>query len=119
MSEAEVMDACFDYLIWQGFLVMRLNSGAATPTRKDGTTGFVMFNYWQVLGQDKSFKGASDLLAFRPDLRLIVEAKRRPGIEPTPAQLAFIQAWIEHGGVAVVASSIDDLRPIVEGQETR
>lgn len=114
-SEAEVMASCAEYLLYHHFMVMRINSGAFQPEDANGVRAYVRFYWWQILGDDRHDNGASDLLGFRPDMRICVECKR-PGKQGnvSDAQKAFLAAWRGSGGISIVASSIDDLVQIVE-----
>lgn len=110
-SENEVRNACAEYLLHRGWLVLRVNSGAAVVT-ENGKRRFISFIKWMTLGNDPQTAGASDLLALHPDPTfkpLACECKV-PGNEPTEAQRRFMAQWEKHGGRAVVACSIDDVK---------
>lgn len=112
MSETDLVKSLADYLTWHGFLIIRVNSGAIksdyTDRRGRLRQRLHWFVRWFTLGRDPQTAGVADLLAFRAGLYLAVEAKL-PGNQPTAAQREFLVAWTEHGGVGVVAHSVDEL----------
>ena len=89
-----------------GVVLWRANSGAVTATYK-GKTRFVRFN---------TMPGMSDLIGFyTPSLVsppmaifLAIEVKRS-GCPPTPLQAAFLQMVRKAGGVAFVATCVQDV----------
>lgn len=110
-TENEIRNAIAEYLVYNHWLVLRVNSGAAV-TVENGKRRFVSFVKWSVLGENPQTAGVSDLLALHPDPAykpLAIECKR-PGNTTTEAQERFMAAWTEHGGIAVVAQSIDDVK---------
>lgn len=117
-GEAGLLRACAEYLIWQGWLVIRVNSGASTPERADGSQGFIPFNRWQTLGADEQQAGIADLLAFKDGLNsegcifLAIECKM-PGKKPSQMQSVFLEGVKNHGGVPIVAYSIDDIQRVL------
>lgn len=113
MSENEIRNACADWLLFHHWLVLRINSGAATSEGAGGKLRFVSFNRWQTLGIDPQTAGVSDLICFKAGCPpLAVEAKMK-GNTPTPAQLRFMAAWEAAGGVSIVAHSVDDLEAVL------
>jgi hypothetical protein len=118
MSENEIRNSCADFLLYHGFLVLRINSGAAMATGDSGKVRYVSFSKWSVLGDDPQTAGISDLLAFKAGpggsiTALAIECKM-PGNTPTEAQVKFMAAWEAVGGVSVVARSVDDLEAVVD-----
>jgi hypothetical protein len=123
MSENEIRNACAEWLLYHGWLVLRINSGAAVSENAAGKVRFVSFSKWQVLGDDVHTDGISDLLAIHPDYPpLVIEAKMK-GNHPTPAQLRFMAAWEAAGGRAIVARGIGDIesicQPKTDAKETK
>ena len=115
-SENQVKNSIIEFLIYSGFLVLRVNSGAFSDEH-NGKRRFVSFVKWFCRGSEAQTAGISDILAFHPSfgregkpLALAVETKR-PGkvANVSEAQKRFLSAWTEHGGYWVVAESIDDV----------
>ena len=111
MSEANVIASLIEFLLYKGCLVIRFNSGAAMPDRADGSSRFVPFNRWQILGQDEEISGVSDLFALTPaGVWLIIEAKdigKRADIRPS--QQRFIAECAARGVKVLVAECIEDV----------
>lgn len=140
--EAGVLAAVVDLLLYQYHaLILRINSGALAPTDASdngGKSRFIQFYYWQVIGEEKSRAGVSDVLALLPPppgsvvafpdavgkwppnvmlwgLPLYCECKspdrRRNGqpARPSPEQARFLAAVRERGGVGVVVDDVGQL----------
>lgn len=137
--EAGVLAAVIDLLIWQyKAVIIRINSGASRPERKDGKKDYVKFYGWQCLGEPERSAGVSDVLALLPPppgsvvafpdavgkwpanvmlwgLPLYCECKspdrRRNGqpAQPSPEQARFLAAVRERGGVAIVCDDVGQL----------
>ena len=107
MSERQLTHSIIEYLNYQGFYVWRENTGAMTMNNKDGSTRFVRFGE----------KGMSDIVGLRHkdgkfiaiEVKLPTTAKR-----VTPAQESFLEMVKEHNGIALVVTSIDDLKQKLE-----
>ena len=111
-TEAQIQRAILEYLKLKGVFCWRQNSGAF---RLHGAGGdrFVR----------AGFPGISDILGI---LRLAVQLDgptqrwyngrflaievKRPGQKPTPDQQAFLAAVKANGGVAFIATSVEDVR---------
>lgn len=110
MTENTVKNAIIDYLRRSGWLVLRVNSGAITQQDK-GKKRFFNFAKWFVLGESPQTAGVSDILALHPYYPpLAIETKtpeRKNNV--SEAQDKFLAEWREHGGVTIIASSIDDV----------
>lgn len=110
--ETDVVGSLFDWLVWRGFLVLRINSGAFVGEHA-GKRRYVQFVRWQVLGRDISAAGVLDILAIAPldNGRLIAIEAKRPGKldNVSDEQSAFLMAVINRGGVGIVADSIETL----------
>lgn len=99
--EKDILKGCLEYLIivrrWRAW---RANTGAAVVGKR-----FIRF------GQI----GASDALAvIPPGGRLLALETKRPGNKPTPAQEVWLGEIRDAGGLAIVATSVDDLRRQLE-----
>ena len=53
--------------------------------------------------------GSSDIIGIMPDGRFLAIEVKKPGKNPTPEQLNFIEAVRRHGGIASVVHSPEDL----------
>ena len=98
-----------------GVMLWRANRGAITATYK-GTTRFVRFG---------GLPGMSDLIGWKtwtprrdavghilvlPPLAVFVAIEvKRPGMKPTPQQAAFLELVRQAGGLAIVATSVEDV----------
>ncbi|MBP8283312.1 MAG: VRR-NUC domain-containing protein [Chromatiaceae bacterium] len=82
----------------------RMNTGAIKIPAPGGKDRFVRFG----------FPGCSDILGQLTDGRLLaIEVKSHTG-RASEAQAAFLDLVATHGGVAVLARSLDDLTPFLE-----
>jgi len=122
-SEKQVQDAIFDYLLYRGYLVIRINSGAMTKEEDSGAKRFIRFVSWQVLGEEKRDDGVSDLLALSPDGRLLAVEVKRPGRRDgknkdgaSDSQNLFLTAVRERGGVGIVADSLEAVQHAVDNR---
>lgn len=115
-TENQIKKAIIEYLVYRGWLVLRINSGAAAGQYEDkqGHTKkrFMRFVHWHALGVTfiEGQAGVSDLLAIHQDRPPLIIETKRPGKTPTEAQKRFMAAWAEHGGDWVVAESVDDVQ---------
>lgn len=111
-TENQIRNAIAEYLIYDGWLVIRINSGAAVVT-ENNKRRFVSFVKWMSLGQGTQTAGVSDLLCIKAGHPPIVIETKRPGNTPTEAQKRFMAQWEAHGGVALVAESVADVERIL------
>ena len=86
-----------------GCLAMRINSGAMS-VRSERKNRWIQFS---------SEPGTSDILGVLPGGRFFAIEVKRPGQKPTPKQEAFLQRVTRRGGLALVASSGEDLERVV------
>ncbi len=82
----------------------RMNTGAIKIPAANGRDRFVRFG----------FPGCSDILGQLTDGRLLAIEVKSPTGRPSEAQAAFLALVATHGGVAVLARSLDDLTPLLE-----
>jgi hypothetical protein len=95
--ESAIQRAILDYLRSVGLEPWRNNTGAT----KTAHGSFV--RYGKV--------GSGDLFALLPPHgRLLSVEVKRPGRKPTDEQVAFMEAVNAAGGLAIVATSVDDVR---------
>lgn len=108
--ENEVKKAIIEYLLYHGFLVLRINSGGVTGEH-NGKKRFVRFCYWQALGTDENSAGIADLIAVKDGYPALALDCKAPGKRASVrvAQDQFLAAWTRHGGVSLVCESVEDL----------
>jgi hypothetical protein len=95
IPENEVKRACLEYLTLQGIYAWINNTGALPV----GDKRFIRFG----------LKGSSDIIGILPGGRfLAVECKSDAG-RLSDAQRNFLEAVKEHGGIAIVAHSPEDI----------
>lgn len=113
------------FLVYQGAVVLRINSGAVKGKYEDKQGNikerFMRFVQWFALGvTDKEGRaGVSDILALLRDGRtLIVEAKRQ-GNTPTPAQERFMEEVRKRGHLVIAADCLEDVEQALEDASRR
>jgi hypothetical protein len=95
MSESAVVSACIQWLHVHRCFIWRNNTGHW----KDGKGNHIRYG----------LVGSSDIIGMTPSGRfLAVECKSEKG-KLTPHQLAFMGKVLQHGGIFILARSIDDL----------
>lgn len=101
-TEASIQKAILQYLKAARCLAWRNNSGAMTGEYK-GKRRFVRFN---------TAAGGSDLFCLLPDGsgRFASIEVKRPGNAATEKQSAWLESVRAAGGVAFVATSVEDVR---------
>jgi hypothetical protein len=102
-SEHSIQIAIQEYLTLKGIYCWRNNSGALIDRRG------IPVRFGKV--------GSSDILGISHDGRfLAIEIKKPKGkYKPTPAQLEFLEAIHKYGGLAGIATSIEDVDKILAG----
>ncbi len=151
-SEADIQKAIVEALVWDGWLILRINQGGRhVPVDVLGGTGprYVRFAYWQALGIDQQDSGISDVIALKtykdtlfPGTLLAIEVKatgkakklhaavmddilREGGptfqklVKREQGQALFLWSIIDHGGIAIVADSLEDILPYLERVEAQ
>ncbi len=100
LSEHSIQSKIWDYLRYRNITVWRINVGAAKYEKKNGSLSFVRFGV----------PGMSDLIGIFQGKFLAIEVKRPSCIKRvTPAQQAFLDQVNGAGGLAFVATSIEDV----------
>jgi Holliday junction resolvase len=95
--ESAVLRACLDYLRLRGHFVFRVNGGGFETKRG----GFVRCT---------DISGVADIVGITDNCQpLAVECKSAKG-KLSITQKVFKEAWIERGGVYVLARSVEDLQ---------
>ena len=96
--EKDIQKAILDYLIYRNITAWRTNSGMSFRTYKD-----------KVFVQRMAPKGTSDIIGILNDGRFLAIEVKRPGKKATEEQQKFIDMINKKGGLAFVATSIDDV----------
>lgn len=105
MSETDLVRAIVKYLRVQGFYCWRQNTGAVRFQRGGGKkAGFVRFGE----------PGISDILGVTLEGKFLAIEVKLPGNRPTPNQQEFLSKIKAFGGVAFVATCIEDVRDKLE-----
>ncbi len=129
MNEKDVQKAIVEALIWDVWMILRINQGG----RHDGDR-YIRFATWQALGIDQQDSGISDVIAMkdidytytgdtgehrvRTVLAIEVKAPGKKG-NVTDKQRAFLDSFEEHGGIAIVADSLEDIEPYLDRVEAQ
>ena|SRR5260221_9857440 len=101
VAERDIQKSILEWLNLTGFFVWRMNVGAATYTDKHGKSHQFRFG----------FPGISDIIGLCPNGRFIaVEVKKPKGKGPTIDQLTYIDIINKHGGIGMVARSLEDVQ---------
>lgn len=108
--EKQFQDAAAQMLMYNGFVVMRINSSAlVAPESKTFLRSYYIYN----LGNEGS-KGFPDLLAFKaPDRFLLIEAKSgKNGLSKSQKQF---KTYMESKGFTLhIATTIDEIQTIIK-----
>lgn len=104
-TEHDIQNTIAETLIWDGWLVMRINSGAMRP---DDGERYVSFVSWQSLGWNWRDSGVGDLLAMRDGEGVVIEVKTHKGRQ-RKSQKEFQTACEERGVQYILARSLDDV----------
>lgn len=112
-SESDIQAAIFEALVYDGWLVMRVNGGVM---KMDGR--HIRFAFWQALGFSETHAGISDLIAWKGGRTLFVEVKK-PGSMTSTAQDTFLYACEQAGCDVVIATGLGDLAPWLERVEVQ
>lgn len=110
-SEKSVQNRIFSWLVTNGAVAIRVNSGAVTYQKPGARTRFVRFVMWRALGTVLSSAGVSDILACCDGKFVAIECKA-PGKARniTPAQDKFLTTIRKAGGLAIVADDLETVR---------
>jgi hypothetical protein len=101
-SENGVKKLCMDWLKLWGAFPIRVNSAAVViPAEGDHRRRFYRAN---------SEPGCSDCLVVLPGGRFGAFEFKQPGAEPSDIQTTFLDQVRRRGGLALVVSSLDQLR---------
>jgi hypothetical protein len=104
MRESALYKPMLAWLKLRGVFAWRNNTGAFKGEH-NGKTRFIRFG----------FSGISDILGILPGGRALAIEVKMPGNPPTGPQIAFLDAVKAQGGVAFIATGIDDIERELEG----
>jgi Holliday junction resolvase len=113
MSESAVQRSIIDTLVYDGWLAIRVNAGGMVQEDANGGRRYVRFGIWQAIGFSESDAGYSDVIATKGGQTLFVEVKGKRGRQ-RESQKAFQAAVESVGGIYLLASSVEALRPYLE-----
>jgi hypothetical protein len=105
-TEAQVQDAILRYLAVERRVVWaaRMNSGKGKLLRPDGTQTWISFG----------FTGCPDIMGMLRDGRYLAIECKRSGGRVRPEQRAHITQAAEHGAVAIIARSVEDVQTALD-----
>lgn len=98
--EADIQRACLQYLHLIGWHVWRNNTGATRATDTRGKARFIRYGS----------PGSADILGVTPRGQFLAVELKRPGNKPTELQAEWLERVRKSGGLAIVATSLDELR---------
>lgn len=108
MSEQSLVNQIIAYLKITGNYVWRQNTGAMTKKYTDKLgrrkTSFIQFGH----------KGISDILGVTKDGRFLAVECKVGSNKPTQFQADFLEEVKSHGGIAILAYSLDDVQNQLE-----
>lgn len=100
--ESLIQRAILEYLAWRGIFAFRVNQ-QGVPLH-DGRGGF----------RPSPTRGVSDILGILPGGTFLAIEVKRPGKRPTDIQDEFLTRVGQAGGVAFVATSVEDVKKFLE-----
>ena len=108
-KEKDIQTAICEYLTLRGIFHWRANTGGSAYPGKNGKMRYVKYG----------FKGVADIIGIRHYYQaatkkdfgqfIAIEVKR-PGGKPSLDQVALQQAVEAHGGIYILARSVDDVQ---------
>lgn len=110
-TEAQVQDAILRYLAVERRVVWsaRMNSGKGKLLRPDGSQTWIKFG----------FQGCPDIMGQLTDGRYLAIECKRAGGRVRPEQRAHISLAADHGAVAMIARSVDDVQAALDAALSR
>jgi hypothetical protein len=105
-TEAQVQDAILRYLAVERRVVWaaRMNSGKGKLLRPDGSQTWISFG----------FTGCPDIMGMLRDGRYLAIECKRTGGRVRPEQRQHITQAADHGAVAVIARSVEDVQTALD-----
>jgi hypothetical protein len=104
--EKAIENQILSWLKWKGIFTFKIKTmGTYDPTLKRFRTPSPWYK-----------RGVSDILGIFKGKPLAIEVKTLKG-KLSPAQVVFQQEWKEHGGISIVARSIEDLEEKLKREE--
>lgn len=110
--EHAIQDAVLRYLAYDPRVAWahRFNTGAVKIPQTDANGRSRGHRFVQF-----AFKGCSDILGQLVTGHFLAVEVKRPSTKPTPEQAAFLECVDRHGGLAVVARSVEDVTCALDG----
>lgn len=109
MGEQDLVNAIIDFIHLMGGVATRINSGMILVDGRQRT-------------KTRAYRGApagtSDIIACVGGHYLAIECKQA-GNKPTDLQRDYLARVEEAGGISIVAYSLDDVIPVVDGLTAR
>ncbi len=105
-TEAQIQDAILRYLAVERRVLWaaRMNSGKGKLLRPDGTQTWISFG----------FTGCPDIMGQLRDGRYLAIECKRAGGRVRPEQRAHITQAADHGAVAIIARSLEDVQKAMD-----
>lgn len=105
-KETDIQLECIKYLASIGWVVIRVNSA------QFGKFGVYKCSKWRsnVIGDKEIYTGTPDIIACDPEGRFYGIEFKRPGKDPSPAQLLFKKALKSTKGHYLVIRSLNGLK---------
>jgi len=110
-TEHQIQDAILRYLAVERRVVWsaRMNSGKGKLVRPDGSQTWIKF----------SFLGCPDIMGQLTDGRYLAIECKRAGGRVRPEQRAHISLAADHGAVAMIARSVEDVQAALDAALSR
>lgn len=125
-NEAELQNAAIGYLTRLGWLVLRINQGAAVvPATKHSRRRYIQFAKWFAAGQEVAGKGIVDTVCLTPaGVTWAIDFKKPNGCakpetlykQLNAEQKAYLQHTAKRNGIAVVCNNIDALFSLIQSK---
>ena len=104
-SEVAIQAAIIDALVWDGWLVLRINSGGMDVDGKR----YVRFSTWAAMHRQGGDAGIADIIAVKNGECIFIEVKKPGTGRQRKSQVEFMSACEDTGNLYVLASSVDDI----------
>lgn len=98
-NETQLVKACIEYLTLTGCFVWRQNQGAMQAGKR-----FIRFSHC---------KGISDIIGMTPGGQFLAVECKMGRNKPSEDQQRFLDSVQEHGGLAIVAYSVEDVEQAI------
>ena len=100
MKESDIQRVILDYLQRvRHYFCWRNNIGAGQFFTRDGTARYASYGK----------KGSGDIIGLNHQGRFFSIEVKRPGENPKPHQIDFVNQVVSSGGIAIVAHSLEEV----------